>query len=60
MDGGGILLNKKINKIFFIYNFKILLKPYNFYYKNFVLSFILPIFALKEKYWFFLKGCFTP
>jgi len=69
MGGMSILLNKKIKKLFVLYNFKSLilfLKPYNFYLKNCFLSFILlsfilsTIFASKEKYYFFLKEYFVP
>jgi len=54
MSDGGILLNKKINKIFFVYNFGSTIEIVQFLFKNFFLFFISPtIFALKEKYRFF-------
>jgi len=48
-------VKQKNKQNFFIYNFKVLLKPFNnFCLKNFFLSFTLSmIFALKEKYRFF-------
>ena len=39
MGGMGILLNEKFTKFLFLYNFKVLLKSYNFCLKIFFLSF---------------------
>jgi len=57
MDDEGILLNKKINKNFFLYIFKVFLKPYNFYLKNLFLSFIFRRYSFRKKNSvFFQKG----
>jgi len=48
MRDAQIINNKK--KPFFYYNFKVLLKPFNFYSGKFFLSLVISmIFALKEK-----------